>query len=83
MAIREQVPKSLRGPIGFGSLLIMLLGIVVGYILFTTGLTLFFDLHPIEQGAVSKTEAISVTGIGLASLVAGYVGWRGFNYFAY
>ena len=83
MAIREQVPKSLRGPIGFGSLLIMLFGIVIGYILFTTGLTLFFDLHPIEQGAISKTEGIVVSAVGLATFVAGYVGWRGFNYFAY
>jgi hypothetical protein len=24
-----------------------------------------------------------VTGLGVGTLVVGYVGWRGFNYFAY
>ncbi|WP_135826942.1 hypothetical protein [Halorussus ruber] len=83
MAIREQVPKPLRGPAGFTSLAVMLLGIVVGYILITTGVTLFFDLHPIEQGAISNTEALSVTAVGIVSLVVGYLGWKGFTYFAY
>ncbi len=83
MAIREQVPKPLRGPAGFASLTVMLLGVVIGYILITTGLTLYFNLDPIEQGAVSNFEAIAVTGIGVGTLVIGYLGWRGFNYFAY
>lgn len=83
MALREQVPKPLRGPVGFASLAVMLAGIVVGYILVTVGLTLYFGLHPIEQGAISNMEGISVTLIGVVALIAGYVGWRGFNYFAY
>ncbi|MFC4449793.1 hypothetical protein [Halorussus aquaticus] len=61
----------------------MLLGIVVGYILTMVGLTLYLGLDPIQQGAVSTVEAISVTAIGIGTLVTGYLGWRGFNYFAY
>ena len=83
MAIREQVPKPLRGPAGFTSLAVMLFGIVVGYILITVGVTLFFGLHPIEQGAISNGESIAVTGVGVVSLVIGYLGWKGFTYFAY
>lgn len=83
MAIREHVPKPLRGPVGFASLVVMLLGVVVGYILFTVGLTLYFDLHPIEEGAVSTTEGITVAAIGAAAMAVGYLGWRGFTYFAY
>lgn len=83
MAIRERVPKPLRGPAGFASLVVMVFGVVVGYVLVTTGLTLYFDLHPIQQGAISDFEGIAVTAVGVAALVAGYAGWRGFNYFAY
>lgn len=83
MAIREQVPKSLRGPAGFASLVVMVFGIVVGYVLVTTGITLYLDLHPIQQGAISDFEGIAVTAVGVAALVVGYAGWRGFNYFAY
>lgn len=83
MAVQDHVPKALRGPIGFASLAIMLFGIIIGYILFTVGITLYFDMTPIESSAVSTFEALSVTGIGLASVVVGYLGWRGFNYFAY
>lgn len=83
MALREQVPKPLRGPVGFASLAVMLFGVVVGYILVTVGITLYFDLHPIQQGSISTTEALSVTGLGIATLVVGYLGWRGFTYFAY
>ncbi|NEU56719.1 hypothetical protein [Halorussus sp. MSC15.2] len=83
MAIREQVPKPLRGPAGFASLAVMLLGIVVGYILTMVGITLYLGLDPIQQGAVSSVEAIGVTAVGIGAFVAGYLGWRGFNYFAY
>ncbi|MFC7080631.1 hypothetical protein [Halorussus caseinilyticus] len=62
---------------------VMLLGIVVGYILTTVGLTLYFGLDPIEQGAVSTVESISVIAIGVGTFGLGYLGWRGFNYFAY
>lgn len=83
MAIRERVPKPLRGPAGFASLVVMILGVVVGYVLVTTGITLFFDLHPIRQGAISDFEGIAVTVVGLVSLAVGYGGWRGFTYFSY
>lgn len=83
MALREQVPKSLRGPVGFASLAVMLVGLTVGYILTTTGIVLYTGLHPIEQGSVSSGEGIAVTVIGVVILVIGYMGWRGFTYFAY
>lgn len=83
MALREQVPKPLRGPIGFASLAVMLFGVVVGYILITVGITLHFNLQPIEQGAINSTEAVSVTAIGIVTFIVGYIGWRGFTYFAY
>lgn len=83
MTLREQVPKPLRGPVGFASLGIMLIGVTIGYILTSVGLTLYLDLHPIEKGAVSTTEGIVVTAIGAVLLGVGYLGWRGFTYFAY
>jgi hypothetical protein len=83
MTLREQVPKPLRGPVGFASLGIMLLGVTVGYILTSVGITLYLNLHPIQQGAVSTGEGIAVTVLGVVTLAIGYLGWRGFNYFAY
>lgn len=83
MALREQVPKPLRGPAGFASLAVMLFGIVIGYILTTVGITLYFGLHPIEEGAITAVESLSVTAVGVVLTIVGYFGWRGFNYFAY
>lgn len=65
------------------SLGVMLFGIVIGYILVTVGVTLYFGLHPITSEGVSSTDALIVFGTGVATSVVGYLGWRGFTYFAY
>ncbi|WP_158057449.1 hypothetical protein [Halorussus halophilus] len=83
MALREQIPKPLRGPVGFMSLFVMLAGVVIGYVLTVTGITLYFGLQPFPEGAVSSTEALTVMVVGFAVIGVGYAGWRGFNYFAY
>lgn len=82
MTLREQVPKPLRLPVGFASLGVMLVGLTVGYILTMLGITLYFDLNGLGE-QITNTEALTVTGMGLAAAIAGYFGWRGFNYFSY
>lgn len=81
MSVREQVPKSLRMPIGFLSIALMIVGITMGYIFTMFGITLIFDLNALR--GVSTTEAVSVTLFGVGSLIAGYFGWKGFLYFSY
>ncbi|WP_137287133.1 hypothetical protein [Halorussus salinisoli] len=82
MALKDHVPKPLRGPIGFGSIGVMILGLVVGYIFVTVGLTLYFGMgDPAE--ALSGLESLAISGVGLACLGVGYLGWKGFTYFAY
>lgn len=82
MALKDAVPKSLRGPIGFGSLGVMILGLVVGYIFTLVGITLYFEMgDPAE--ALSAVESLAVSGVGLVCFGVGYLGWKSFNYFAY
>ncbi|WP_132057557.1 hypothetical protein [Halorussus amylolyticus] len=82
MALKDTVPKPLRGPIGFGSLGVMILGLVVGYIFTMVGITLYFGMgDPAE--ALSAFESIVVGLVGVACIVVGYLGWKSFNYFAY
>lgn len=82
MALKDNVPKPLRGPLGFGSLGVMVLGLVVGYIFTLTGITLYFGSgKPAETLTGGESLIIAVVGIGC--LAIGYVGWKGFNYFAY
>ncbi|WP_440008759.1 hypothetical protein [Halomicrococcus sp. SG-WS-1] len=83
MALRNSVPKRLRGPIGFASIIVAILGIVVGYIFVMFGITLYFDMNALPKSAITPTESFIVIGTGLLSLLVGYVGWRGFNHFAY
>lgn len=83
MTLREQVPKPLRGPVGFASLGIMMLGATIGYIITTVGITIYFGLSPLEPSAVDTGESLAIIAIGLVTLAIGYLGWRGFNYFAY
>ena len=82
MALKDQVPKSLRGPLGFGSLGVMIFGLVVGYIFTTVGLTLYFEMADPGE-ALSSAQSLAISGLGLLSVVVGYFGWKGFNYFAY
>jgi hypothetical protein len=84
MSLREAVPKPLRGPVGFASLGVMILGIATGYIITILGITLYFQLHgPPVEGNISTSESIQVTVVGLLCLVSGYLGWKGFLYFSY
>lgn len=82
MALKDQVPTYLRGPLGFGSLGVMIVGFVVGYIFTMVGITLYFEMgQPAE--ALSTVESLAIAGVGILCLVSGYFGWKGFNYFAY
>lgn len=81
MTIRERVPKGLRGPIGFGSLGLMIVGVAVGYILTILGFIFTMGLNA-PQG-VSRGEAFGVFVVGIVALALAWLGWRGFNYFAY
>lgn len=80
--LRERVPQSLRGPVSIASLGMGMLGITLGYILTVFGVTLYYDLNGFGTD-ITTTESIVVMVIGLAGLVIGYLGWRGFMYFAY
>lgn len=80
--VKERVPKSLRGPVGIASLLTGIAGIAVGFVLTLLGITLYFDLHGLGE-AITATESAVVTATGLAATGLGYLGWRGFMYFAY
>lgn len=82
MATRERVPQPLRGPVSLLSLGLGILGVSLGYILTILGITLYFDLNGLDE-AITTTESVSVIVAGLAILVVGYFGWRGFMYFAY
>ena len=79
---RERVPPTLRGPVSILSLGVGVFGIAVGYILTILGVTLFFDLNGLGD-AITATESVVVTVAGVALLALGYLGWRGFMYFAY
>ncbi|WP_115862323.1 hypothetical protein [Halorussus litoreus] len=82
MALKDNVPKTLRGPIGFGSIGVMILGIVVGYIFTATGITLYFG-QGVPAESLTTVESLAISAFGLACLVVGYAGWKSFNYFAY
>ena len=82
MALKDTVPKSLRGPIGFGSLGVMILGLVVGYIFTLVGITLYFEMGDPAK-VLSAVESLAVSGVGLVCIGIGYLGWKSFNYFAY
>ncbi|MGA9400932.1 hypothetical protein [Haladaptatus sp.] len=83
MALKTSVPKPLRGPIGLLSIIIALLGIVIGYIYLLFGLSLYFNLIPQMADTMTGGESLVVIVTGVALFVVGYAGWRGFNYFAY
>lgn len=80
MAVKDRVPKQLRAPVGFASIAVMILGLVVGYIFTMLGVMLYFDL---ELEVVTKGESLVVLATGIAMFAVAYGGWKGFNYFAY
>lgn len=81
MTFRERVPKPLRGPLGFGSLGLLVAAVAVGYVLTVLGFIFTMGIGAPE--GLSKAEAGMVMIAGLASLAVSYLGWKGFNYFAY
>ncbi|QZP37695.1 hypothetical protein [Halobaculum magnesiiphilum] len=81
MSVSNRVPDPLKGPLGAASLGVMILGLVVGYIFTMLGVTLVLNLNGIQ--GISDVEALTVTATGLACIVAGYFGWKGFMGFAY
>ncbi|WP_435064026.1 hypothetical protein [Halobaculum sp. EA56] len=81
MSVTNRVPDAAKGPLGVVSLGVMIIGLVLGYIFTLLGVTLYFDLNGI--GGISPTESLVVLGSGVACIVVGYLGWRGFMGFAY
>ena len=81
MATRQRVPAGVRGPLGFVSLGVGILGVVLGYLFTMLGVTLYFDLNPTVS--LTNTGSLVVVAVGLGALVLGYLGWRGFMRFAY
>lgn len=83
MTLREAVPKPLRTPLGLVSFFVMLFGITVGYIVTVLGITEYYNLNRPPQSAISNVESLLVLAIGIACLVIGYLGWKGFLEFSY
>lgn len=81
METYQRIPAEVRGPLGFVSLVIGILGIVIGYIFTMLGVTLYFDLNPTVS--LTNTGSLIVVATGLGALIIGYLGWRGFMQFAY
>lgn len=80
VSLKERVPSSARGPVSVGSLLVGVAGFTVGYILLVLGISFIYDLAPHE---LPLFDGLVITGIGVALLVAGYAGLKGFMYFSY
>ncbi len=78
-SVRQRVPQSLIGPLGFLSLLVGIIGVVLGYIITMVGLTTYWDLNGL---GISSMESFTIIGIGLAFFFAAYLGYRGFMTFA-
>ena len=79
--LKEQVPKSVRTPVSLLSFVVGIFSAVVGWILVTLGLTLYWDLHGIEP--ITGTDSLIILGIGLAVATLSYFGLKGFMYFSY
>lgn len=82
MTLRSRLPERVARPVGFGSLLVMILGLTFGYVLVMTGLSTFFG-HTIPASDLSSLEALVISGVGVVLAVVGYFGWKGFLYFSY
>lgn len=78
-SVRQRVPQSLIGPLGFLSLFVGIIGIVLGYIITMVGLTTYWDLNGL---GISSMESFTIIGVGLAFFLVAYLGYRGFMTFA-
>ncbi|WP_254662859.1 hypothetical protein [Haladaptatus sp. W1] len=70
MALKTSVPKSLRGPIGLLSIIVALLGAVIGYIFLLFGVSLYFQLVPQMNETMTQSESLVV-------IVTGWLGGPG------
>lgn len=82
MSLKNRVPPRLVGPIGLGSILVMIAGLTTGYILTILGITLYFG-HGIAASDLVWWESLTVSAIGLVLIAVGYYGWKGFTHFSY
>jgi hypothetical protein len=82
MTLKSRVPKRAALSIGVGSLAVMVFSLIIGYILAMVGITTFFG-HTLPSDDLSRIDALVITGIGVASMFLGYLGWKGFLYFSY
>ena len=79
MSVRQRVPEQLVGPLGFISLAVGVVGLVVGYIITIVGITTYWNLNGLE---LANSEALIIAAVGVACLAVAYVGDRGLMTFA-
>lgn len=65
---------------GMVSLVLGVVGAVVGYVFVILGVTMYFDLNSIT---ISNTQSVIIVVTGVLALAVAYAGWRGFMRFAY
>lgn len=80
-SLKERVPKPLRTPLGVLSYGVGLVGITIGYVLLMLGIVLYHDLA--LEGEIGASGSLIVVGFGLAALIGGYFGVKGYMYFSY
>lgn len=80
MRVRQSVPEQFLTPISIVSLGVMVTGAVLGYIFIILAFTLYLGLNDLP---LTNSQSLVVAGSGVACLVIGYVGWRGFMTFAH
>jgi hypothetical protein len=78
-SVRQRVPESLVGPLGFLSLLFGVISLVLGYIITMVGLTTYWDLNGL---GITSTQSFTIIGIGAVCIFFAYLGYRGFMGFA-
>jgi glycopeptide antibiotics resistance protein len=80
MSTSQRLPSAIEGPLGVVSLIVGILGAVLGYIFVVLGVTMYFDLNSIT---ISNTQSLIIVATGVVAIVLAYAGWRGFMRFAY
>lgn len=82
MQLRQRVPEPLIGPLGVLSLIVGLIGLVIGYIITMVGITAVYNLNGLAEQGLAQTDAYIVVVVGLAFFGLAYAGYRGFMTFA-
>lgn len=80
MAANQRLPAAAKGPLGLASLVLGIVGAVVGYVFVVLGITMYFDLNSLT---ISNTQSIVIVVAGFVCLAVAYAGWRGFMRLAY